>query len=94
MGIACDVKTGEPLCQDVEYVDDEDCQDFGGIDVDYKEAVKILVAHGLCCLMDGESSCDVCPARIEDEDGCNYEMTSDKKIREAVDLILMTETNN
>lgn len=62
--------------------------------MDYKEAVKILVAHGLCCLMDGESSCDVCPAWIEDEDGCDYEMTSDKKIREAIDLILMTETNN
>jgi hypothetical protein len=62
--------------------------------VDYKEAVKILVAHGLCCLMDGECSCDVCPARTEDECGCDYEMTSDKKIREAVDLILMTENNN
>ena len=51
-----------------------------------KEAINVLIAHALCCLADGNESCEMCPASNE-LGYCDNDFTNDERLREAVNIV-------
>ena len=62
--------------------------------MDYKEAVLVVTSHALCCLSDGQPSCEMCPAydsNISDEYACDGEFWTEERLRDAVETITSFE---
>lgn len=59
--------------------------------MEYKQAILVVTAHALCCLDDGQGSCDMCPAHADNEIECDKEYWTKEKLRDAVNTIMAFE---